>query len=335
MTNDELKIKVDEFLSSGDISEYTLNNLQMFMSIAILYEKLSKELEGTKFNAETLKNLPKLDLYTKIDLVKNMYKKYGYPLTNDMIEEALSNGTIDFREYEYEEGEYLSILCSEAFNGSAGIRNGKRFVSLPNSGYITDAILLAHELGHYTVGISETSSDHMISEAFAIFSEFLMEDELSNLGYKAEMDYVRKLRFRDTFAKNYLIPVMAALNVYLTLGDFEYESFNKLYSNLPLENYKKDLANVKEFFNRPLRKIDIDRCLYYTFGCIYAYYMYDKLKKNPDFKENIFKAYSDPYRKDLNSFSETLGLYEIDKELSKAIDEYKSELNEEKLDKSV
>lgn len=335
MTNDELKIKVDEFLSSGDISEYTLNNLQMFMSIAILYEKLSKELEGTKFNAETLKNLPKLDLYTKIDLVKNMYKKYGYPLTNDMIEEALSNGTIDFREYEYEEGEYLSILCSEAFNGSAGIRNGKRFVSLPNSGYITDAILLAHELGHYTVGISETSSDHMISEAFAIFSEFLMEDELSNLGYKAEMDYARKLRFRDTFAKNYLIPVMAALNVYLTLGDFEYESFNKLYSKLPLEDYKKDLANVKNFFNRPLRKIDIDRCLYYTFGCIYAYYMYDKLKKNPDFKENIFKAYSDPYRKDLNSFSETLGLYEIDKELSKAIDEYKSELNEEKLDKSV
>lgn len=335
MTNDELKIKVDEFLSSGDISEYTLNNLQMFMSIAILYENLSKELEEVKFNAETLKNLPKLDLYTKIDLVKNMYKKYGYPLTDDMIEEALSNGTIDFREYEYEEGEYLSILCSEAFNGSAGIRNGKRFVSLPNSGYITDAILLAHELGHYTVGISETSSDHMISEAFAIFSEFLMEDELSNLGYKTEMDYARKLRFRDTFAKNYLIPVMGALNVYLTLGDFEYESFNKLYSNLPLENYKKDLANVKEFFNRPLRKIDIDRCLYYTFGCIYAYYMYDKLKKNPDFKENIFKAYSDPYRKDLNSFSETLGLYEIDKELSKAIDEYKSELNEEKLDKSV
>lgn len=335
MTNDELKIKVDEFLSSGDISEYTLNNLQMFMSIAILYENLSKELEEVKFNAETLKNLPKLDLYTKIDLVKNMYKKYGYPLTNDMIEEALSNGTIDFREYEYEEGEYLSILCSEAFNGSAGISVGKRFVSLPNSGYITDAIILAHELGHYTVGISETSSDHMISEAFAIFSEFLMEDELSNLGYKAEMDYARKLRFRDTFAKNYLIPVMAALNVYLTLGDFEYESFNKLYSKLPLEDYKKDLANVKEFFNRPLRKIDIDRCLYYTFGCIYAYYMYDKLKKNPDFKEKIFKAYSDPYRKDLNSFSKVLGLYEIDKELSKAIDEYKRDLNEKELDKSV
>lgn len=335
MTNSELKVKVDEFLSSGNISEDVLYNLNTFISIAILYENLSKELEEVKFNAETLKSLSKLDLYTKIDLVKNMYKKYGYPLTNDMIEEALSNGTIDFREYEYEEGEYLSILCSEAFNGSAGIRNGKRFVSLPNSGYITDAILLAHELGHYTVGISETSSDHMISEAFAIFSEFLMEDELSNLGYKTEMDYARKLRFRDTFAKNYLIPVMGALNVYLTLGDFEYESFNKLYSNLPLENYKKDLANVKEFFNRPLRKIDIDRCLYYTFGCIYAYYMYDKLKKNPDFKENIFKAYSDPYRKDLNSFSETLGLYEIDKELSKAIDEYKSELNEEKLDKSV
>lgn len=335
MTNSELKVKVDEFLSSGNISEDVLYNLNTFISIAILYEKLSKELEGTKFNAETLKNLPKLDLYTKIDLVKNMYKKYGYPLTDDMLEEVLSNGTIDFREYEYEEDDYLSVIRSGVVDGSAGISVGKRFVSLPNSGYITDAIILAHELGHYTVGISETSSDHMISEAFAIFSEFLMEDELSNLGYKAEMDYARKLRFRDTFAKNYLIPVMGALNVYLTLGDFEYESFNKLYSNLPLENYKKDLANVKEFFNRPLRKIDIDRCLYYTFGCIYAYYMYDKLKKNPDFKENIFKAYSDPYRKDLNSFSETLGLYEIDKELSKAIDEYKSELNEEKLDKSV
>lgn len=335
MTNEELKIKVDEFLSSGNISEDVLYNLKMFISIAILYEKLSKELEGTKFNAETLKNLPKLDLYTKIDLVKNMYKKYGYPLTDEMIEGVLSNGTIDFREYEYEEGDYLSVIRSGVVEGSAGIRNGKKFVSLPNSGYITDAILIAHELGHYTIGISETSSDHMISEAFAIFSEFLMEDELSNLGYKAEMDYVRKLRFRDTFAKNYLVPIMAALNVYLTLGDFEYESFNKLYSKLPLEEYKKDLANVKKFFNRPTREIDIDRCLYYTFGCIYAYYMYDKLKKNPDFKENIFKAYSDPYRKDLNSFSEALGMNEIDKDLEEAINAYKDEINEEKLDRSV
>lgn len=335
MTNEELKIKVDEFLSSGNISEDVLYNLKMFISIAILYEKLSKELEGTKFNAETLKNLPKLDLYTKIDLVKNMYKKYGYPLTDEMIEGVLSNGTIDFREYEYEEGDYLSVIRSGVVEGSAGIRNGKKFVSLPNSGYITDAILIAHELGHYTIGIPETSSDHMISEAFAIFSEFLMEDELSNLGYKAEMDYVRKLRFRDTFAKNYLIPVMAAINVYLTLGDFEYESFNKLYSNLPLENYKEDLANVKKFFNRSPRKIDIDRCLYYTFGCIYAYYMYDRLKKNPDFKENIFKAYSDPYRKDLNSFSEALGMNEINKDLEEAINAYIDEINEEKLDKSV
>lgn len=335
MTNEELKIKVDEFLSSGNISEDVLYNLKMFISIAILYEKLSKELEGTKFNAETLKNLPKLDLYTKIDLVKNMYKKYGYPLTDDMIEKALINGTIDFREYEYEEGDFLSVIRSGVVEGSAGIRNGKKFVSLPNSGYITDAILIAHELGHYTVGISETSSDHMISEAFAIFSEFLMEDELSNLGYKAEMDYVRKLRFRDTFAKNYLVPIMGALNVYLTLGDFEYESFNKLYSKLPLEEYKKDLANVKKFFNRPTREIDIDRCLYYTFGCIYAYYMYDKLKKNPDFKENIFKAYSDPYRKDLNSFSDALGMNEINKDLEEAINAYKDEINEEKLDRSV
>lgn len=335
MTNEELKIKVDEFLSSGNISEDVLYNLKMFISIAILYEKLSKELEGTKFNAETLKNLPKLDLYTKIDLVKNMYKKYGYPLTDDMIEEVLSNGTIDFREYEYEEGDFLSVIRSGVVDGSAGIRNGKRFVSLPNSGYITDAILIAHELGHYTAGISETSNDHMISEAFAIFSEFLMEDELSNLGYKNEMNYARKLRFRDTFAKNYLVPIMGALNVYLTLGDFEYESFNKLYSNLPLEEYKKDLANVKKFFNRPTREIDIDRCLYYTFGCVYAYYMYDKLKKNPDFKENIFKAYSDPYRKDLNSFSEALGMNEINKDLEEAINAYKDEINEEKLDRSV
>lgn len=335
MTNEELKIKVDEFLSSGNISEDVLYNLKMFISIAILYEKLSKELEGTKFNAETLKNLPKLDLYTKLDLVKNMYKKYGYPLTDEMIEGVLSNGTIDFREYEYEEGDYLSVIRSGVVEGSAGIRNGKKFVSLPNSGYITDAILIAHELGHYTIGIPETSSDHMISEAFAIFSEFLMEDELSNLGYKAEMDYVRKLRFRDTFAKNYLVPIMGALNVYLTLGDFEYESFNKLYSKLPLEEYKKDLANVKKFFNRPTREIDIDRCLYYTFGCIYAYYMYDKLKKNPDFKENIFKAYSDPYRKDLNSFSEALGMNEIKKDLEEAINAYIDEINEEKLDKSV
>lgn len=63
--------------------------------------------------------------------------------------------------------------------------------------------------------------------------------------------------------------------------------------------------------------------------------MYDRLKKNPDFKENIFKAYSDPYRKGLNSFSEALGMNEINKDLEEAINAYIDEINEEKLDKSV
>lgn len=67
----------------------------------------------------------------------------------------------------------------------------------------------------------------MESESLAIFTEFLMEDELSSMGYDNEMNYVRKLRFKNTLNKCYLIRVLAFVNVYLTFGDFSYESYKK------------------------------------------------------------------------------------------------------------
>ena len=334
MTNSELKVKVDEFLSSNVVSNVIINNLDLFIKISLLYEKLSLELKDVKFSEDILENCPKLDLYTKIDLVKKLYKKYNYPLTDDIFEKILRDGTVDFREYEYDK-DYFPDIKKGITDGSAGVKKSKRFVSVPNSGYITDAVILSHELGHYLVGIPEGAIDHMTSETFAIFTEFLMEDELSKLGYREEMKYVRKFRFKNTLEKNHYIPVMAYLRVYLTFGDFEFDSVKKLYGKMTEEIYENDLNEVKNYFSKPLNKVFMEEDLYYTFGCIYAYYMFTKLKEDPSYIDNIFKAYTKPYIDDLNAFSEALGLYEIEESLSKAIDEYKSELNEERLDKSV
>lgn len=328
MTNEELKIKLDEFLSKNKLSGITLANLNLIIKISELYLDLKEELADVKFSSVDLENYKRLDLLTKIDLVKKIFKKYNYPISNETIDKILSDGTIDFREYEYDK-DYLPSVHEGIVAGCAGIKDDFRFISIPNSGYITDAVIFAHELAHYTVGIPENTTDHMVSESLAIFTEFLMEDELSSMGYNEEMKYVRKLRFKNTLNKSYLIRIMAFINVYFTFGDFEYDSYKKLYGKMTEESYNRDLSKIKDYFASEIEDLHPQRSLYYIFGCVYAYYMYDKLKSDKAYINNIYQAFSIPYRTDLQSFSKALGIYKIESDLKEAITSYKTELNNE------
>lgn len=328
MTNEELKIKLDEFLSKNKLSGITLANLNLIIKISELYLDLKEELADIKFSSVDLENYKRLDLFTKIDLVKKIFKKYNYPISNETIDKILSDGTIDFREYEYDK-DYLPSVHEGIVAGCAGIKDDFRFISIPNSGYITDAVIFAHELAHYTVGIPENTTDHMVSESLAIFTEFLMEDELSSMGYNEEMKYVRKLRFKNTLNKSYLIRIMAFINVYFTFGDFEYDSYKKLYGKMTEESYNRELSKIKDYFASEIEDLHPQRSLYYIFGCVYAYYMYDKLKSDKAYINNIYQAFSIPYRTDLQSFSEALGIYKIESDLKEAITSYKTELNNE------
>lgn len=328
MTNEELKIKLDEFLSKNKLSGITLANLNLIIKISELYLDLKEELADVKFSKVDLENYKRLDLLTKIDLVKKIFKKYNYPISNETIDKILSDGTIDFREYEYDK-DYLPSIHEGIVAGCAGIKDDFRFISIPNSGYITDAVIFAHELAHYTVGIPENTTDHMVSESLAIFTEFLMEDELSSMGYNEEMKYVRKLRFKDTLNKSYLIRIMAFINVYFTFGDFEYDSYKKLYGKMTEESYNRELSKIKDYFASEIEDLHPQRSLYYIFGCVYAYYMYDKLKSDKAYINNIYQAFSIPYRTDLQSFSKALGIYKIESDLKEAITSYKTELNNE------
>lgn len=328
MTNEELKIKLDEFLSKNKLSGITLANLNLIIKISELYLDLKEELADIKFSSVDLENYKRLDLLTKIDLVKKIFKKYNYPISNETIDKILSDGTIDFREYEYDK-DYLPSVHEGIVAGCAGIKDDFRFISIPNSGYITDAVIFAHELAHYTVGIPENTTDHMVSESLAIFTEFLMEDELSSMGYNEEMKYVRKLRFKNTLNKSYLIRIMAFINVYFTFGDFEYDSYKKLYGKMTEESYNRELSKIKDYFASEIEDLHPQRSLYYIFGCVYAYYMYDKLKSDKSYINNIYQAFSIPYRTDLQSFSKALGIYKIESDLKEAITSYKTELNNE------
>ena len=328
MTNEELKIKLDEFLSKNKLSGITLANLDLIIKISELYLDLKEELADVKFSSVDLENYKRLDLLTKIDLVKKIFKKYNYPISNETIDKILSDGTIDFREYEYDK-DYLPSIHEGIVAGCAGIKDDFRFISIPNSGYITDAVIFAHELAHYTVGIPENTTDHMVSESLAIFTEFLMEDELSSMGYNEEMKYVRKLRFKNTLNKSYLIRIMAFINVYFTFGDFEYDSYKKLYGKMTEESYNRELSKIKDYFASEIEDLHPQRSLYYIFGCVYAYYMYDKLKSDKAYINNIYQAFSIPYRTNLQSFSIALGIYKIESDLKEAITSYKTELNNE------
>lgn len=74
MTNEELKIKLDEFLSKNKLSGITLANLNLIIKISELYLDLKEELADVKFSKVDLENYKRLDLLTKIDLVKKFSK---------------------------------------------------------------------------------------------------------------------------------------------------------------------------------------------------------------------------------------------------------------------
>lgn len=80
MTNRELKVKIDEFLSKNKLGNVVLNNLTTFINISELYFELQEELIDVRFNNVDFENYPRLDLFTKIDLVKRLFKMYKYPI---------------------------------------------------------------------------------------------------------------------------------------------------------------------------------------------------------------------------------------------------------------
>ena len=88
MTNEELKIKLDEFLSKNKLSGITLANLDLIIKISELYLDLKEELADVKFSSVDLENYKRLDLLTKIDLVKKIFKKYNYPISNETIDKC-------------------------------------------------------------------------------------------------------------------------------------------------------------------------------------------------------------------------------------------------------
>ena len=66
MTNEELKVKIDEFLSKNKFSNIILSNLDLMIKICELYSELNEDLVDVKFSNVNLETYPKLDLFTKI-----------------------------------------------------------------------------------------------------------------------------------------------------------------------------------------------------------------------------------------------------------------------------
>ena len=149
------------------------------------------------------------------------------------------------------------------------------------------------------------------------------------LGNTPKFTDIAKKQIKNTLNKSYLIRIMAFINVYFTFGDFEYDSYKKLYGKMTEESYNRELSKIKDYFASEIEDLHPQRSLYYIFGCVYGYYMYDKLKSDKAYINNIYQAFSIPYRTNLQSFSIALGIYKIESDLKEAITSYKTELNNE------
>ena len=135
---------------------------------------------------------------------------------------------------------------------------------------------------------------------------------------------VRNHRKKADFDERIKIINQKIVNMYLSihlnyLTDTRYYGAQVFYN----KNNEELAKSIQEYLNnntntdREVKKIPTST------------YMYDKLKSDKSYINNIYQAFSIPYRTNLQSFSIALGIYKIESDLKEAITSYKTELNNE------
>ena len=315
MTNEELKVKIDEYLvySEDDIH---IEYIEAILSILKVYTKFGRYARRFKYSDIDYEGLSNMDLETTIKLVKELYKENSIPFDEEYIDKIISNGVIDFKFDTLEESDLSRVKYDKLTTGSTGVKKGKRFLNSPSTGKITDPIILAHELGHYTVGVSENDKDHYMSEMFAIFMEFLMEEKLKDLGYASDVREWKKTRIISTWrCASSIFEELLLLNVYLKFGDFSRESFNEIYTFNDRE-YDLIIKNNKDIFKRReneedkdyYERVDYTKDLRYIFGTLIGSFMCRSYLNDNKYYDRIKKAFSYPTSEYFENFLDILGI---------------------------
>lgn len=180
---------------------------------------------------------------------------------------------------------------------------------------------MLHELGHYANRPGSKEETCILSEAVALYTELKAYDYLNKLGYHNEVAFFKNLRMKNVYedAKKFSRSTAIFLT-YLNFGRESKENLEKLFKNISYYDTTLTIKSEDDLYR-------IERAFPYAFGILLASYMYEKVKNDYSFTQNI-----NVLNKNLNdaTFEESLsclGIASIDEDL---INEMANDLNKVK-----
>ncbi len=297
------------------IDGFVSNNLKIFYLVSSVVENNLRKYENIEETKYSVSDFSKMDFFDKISIIKNFFEKINMKLD---VEKCVNDGTIQPFIIDFKIDNIKQYMNG---HGRAD-KKGNVDVTFPNSGLALDMVIMAHELAHFPHKLTMNSSEELatISEAVALYVELQSYDYLSSLGYVNESKLFKEYRMKKVYedSKKY-VNLISILLTYINFGSLSKENFNKMFGDKDYHETLKGIKSRNDFYR-------IESCMRYTFGLLLATYMYEMVKNDFSFTENI-----NIFSKNLNYFSfydsfKILGITSLEEEtimkLSSSMYEY-------------
>ncbi len=274
-----------------DDDDFFNDNLKIFMNLA---DELIDIFEDIPDHASVDKLLPKLPIYNikeRMDIVKNYLTKNGL---KGNIDDLINKGQITANNNNYvidisKEKRYRPYI----YGLSASYPNGTPYISIPNTGYIFDSLVMVHELSHMRnldTSNPQTSVRYYFTETIAYTEEFLLIEDLKET-HKEEMDIY--LLYMFTMFKrtiNSYCTILPFLYTYSICGDISKES--TILTKAKIDYYDGHLDRFIKILNKDnlyniVKEIDYMLAMILCFYLLYNYKKTKDIKIIKDLRENL------------------------------------------------
>ena len=279
------------------IDTFVYDNLKLFYKVVyFLKNGLEPWYNERKILIPKVSELSKADFIEKIKICNDFFKEINF---NVDVEKYVKNGvvnpfnaTLDFKK------------ISNYLRGHGQINKDNGDIIFPNSGLAMDLLIMLHEFGHAANKTSNENAKNILSEASALYVELQSYDYLSSIGYENEAKFMKSWRMKMIYedSKKYL----GILSALLSHKDV---TFKGKIDCTTLEMIKQD-----DFYRT-------ETMMNYMLGLPLAIYMYNRVKDDFSFSENI-----NIFNKNLTDFSfeqslNVIGIFDIKRDLIEKIPE--------------
>lgn len=296
------------------ITSFISNNIKEFCLVSNIVEENLREYEKVEEVEYDVNTFGKMNFFDKIDIIKNFFKSINM---NVDVEKCINDGTLDPFYIDFKGDNIDKYMKGHGIQDE----NGNVDVMIPNSGLALDMVIMMHELTHYIhkLPIDCRKETGMMSEAIALYTELQSYDYLNNLGYANEARFFKVYRMKKVHEYASLIYIVLT---YVNFGSITKENFNKLFVD---KDYYKTLDSVKS--KEDFYKIESN--MNYVFGLLLATYMYEMVKNDFSFTENINILNKRIIYSSFNDILQMIGITKFDQETILNLSSFMQEYNKE------